>query len=73
VFGRKPQLLRARRNFWRAFDVHDIIPAGVQSGIGWDFPTGLGTPNVNNLVLGWPRLPELRYEGVNFAPATSPR
>jgi hypothetical protein len=26
------------------------------AGVGWDFPAGLGTPNVNNLVLGWPRL-----------------
>jgi subtilase family serine protease len=30
-----------------------------KAGVGWDFPTGLGTPNVNNLVLGWPRLLEL--------------
>jgi subtilase family serine protease len=27
-----------------------------KAGVGWDFPSGLGTPNVNNLVLGWPRL-----------------
>jgi hypothetical protein len=32
MFGRKPQLLRARGNFWRAVEVHDIIPAGLQSG-----------------------------------------
>jgi subtilase family serine protease len=25
-----------------------------KAGIGWDFPTGLGTPNVFNLVLAWP-------------------
>jgi subtilase family serine protease len=33
-----------------------------KAGIGWDFPTGLGTPNVNNLVLGWRRLLELGGE-----------
>jgi subtilase family serine protease len=25
-----------------------------EAGTGWDFPTGLGTPNVANLVLAWP-------------------
>jgi subtilase family serine protease len=25
-----------------------------RAGIGWDFPTGLGTPNVYNLVRAWP-------------------
>jgi subtilase family serine protease len=25
-----------------------------RAGIGWDFPTGLGTPDVFNLVLAWP-------------------
>jgi subtilase family serine protease len=26
-----------------------------KAGVGWDFPTGLGTPNVFNLVRAWPR------------------
>jgi hypothetical protein len=42
VFGRKPQLLRAWGNSWGAFDVHDILPAGLQSGDRLGFPTGLG-------------------------------
>jgi subtilase family serine protease len=27
-----------------------------KAGVGWDFPTGLGTPNVYGLVLAWPPL-----------------
>jgi hypothetical protein len=42
-----------------------------KAGIGWDFPTGLGTPNVNDLVLGWPRLREL--SGVFVAGTSSGR
>jgi subtilase family serine protease len=26
------------------------------AGVGWDFPTGLGTPNIYNLVRAWPPL-----------------
>jgi subtilase family serine protease len=37
-----------------------------RAGIGWDFPTGLGTPNVNNLVLGWPRLLGELVAGTNL-------
>jgi subtilase family serine protease len=33
-----------------------------EAGVGWDFPTGLGTPNVYNLVRAWPPLNGLAAE-----------
>jgi subtilase family serine protease len=32
-----------------------------KAGVGWDFPTGLGTPNVYNLVRAWPTLGGLLF------------
>jgi subtilase family serine protease len=36
-----------------------------KAGVGWDFPTGLGTPNVYNLVRAWPLLSGLAIAAEN--------
>ena len=40
---------------WRALDIELAYQPAYGTNIGWDFATGIGTVNANNLVNNWPK------------------